>query len=294
MLGGVRDDYWTQYQLPNLLQLRDHFGKGRPAVSDIAGAVAAICDGPLYIGATVATVVLLAWLFRRAQRAHPPQGYAAAVPAIAVLVATAELFPLANLQWAVPPYGRPPPVHAGVAALRDAFSRPRDPRSVMVVDSAMAEGHFGINVMDDWGFKAHVDNFRRYFDREGRPLAGVDAATLAAVRHFYGADDAARQVFFTARIDHRDPVGFVADAEASERRAAVSIDVAVAEFDGNGLTLTVRSREAGWISYIDNDAEGWHATINGAPVAIVPLLGAYKSVPVPAGVSAVVFRYAAW
>jgi hypothetical protein len=112
---------------------------------------------------------------------------------------------------------------------------------------------------------------------------------MAATR-FFGADQNAKRLFLSSRIDFASPHDFVADVDATA--ASGYTEIAVAFFDGDTLRVDIHNPAHGrWLSYVDNWDANWTAIVDGREVAIERLFGSYKSVRVPTGRSTVIFSY---
>jgi hypothetical protein len=74
--------------------------------------------------------------------------------------------------------------------------------------------------------------------------------------------------------------------------ASCRVDVEATAKSYNSIQLSVRAAQPGLVFVRDAWSSGWTASVNGAPTEILPALGSFKAVAVPAGASAVRLRYA--
>ena len=99
-----------------------------------------------------------------------------------------------------------------------------------------------------------------------------------------------RRLFVTRSVANATLKSFAEDA-----RQLLDIDAATVEmksYDGDTLDASVRTKVAGYVSFIDNWDPDWRACVNGKEVAIERLFGTFKSVYVPPGEHRVTFFYA--
>jgi len=78
---------------------------------------------------------------------------------------------------------------------------------------------------------------------------------------------------------------------SAERGAPCRIRVRASGFTYNSVQLAVDAMQPGLVFVRDGWSPGWQASVNGSPSEVFPVLGAFKAVPVPAGVSEVKLRF---
>jgi len=204
----------------------------------------------------------------------------------AVFVSGLDLFYMSNFQWPYPFMEQK--VAIGRTRLADLiqgpFSNPRELSPHLV--EPITQKH-SVGLVAGWGFMRHADFFLRYFDDAGTPRPALAEEQLVAAKRLFGVGVQSERLFLTSRIDHQTPVEFMADAD--ERAATNQIEMV--SFDGDTLKLQVRTKEAGWLSYIDNWDANWKAQIDDQEVPIELLFGSYKSVSVPTGLSMLTLAY---
>jgi hypothetical protein len=202
-----------------------------------------------------------------------------------LLVSLMDLYPVSSFQW---PYrATPASAKASVEKMvRAAFDRPR------VIGPGTIDPFTGtqnVGLLDNWDFQRHASVYARYFDRDGQPLASVDADTITAAKQFYGADERAQRLFLSSTSAHSDVGAFMADVEAMQ--ASSNPKILVIKYNGDTLEVGVKVDQSAWLSFVDNWDANWVATVNNHTVPIERLFGSYKSVAVPAGTSLVTFSY---
>jgi hypothetical protein len=62
-------------------------------------------------------------------------------------------------------------------------------------------------------------------------------------------------------------------------------------YESNRLKVTGNDSKAGMLVLLDSYGDGWTATVNGSPAAIVPVYGAFRGIEVPAGAWDVAMTY---
>ncbi len=204
---------------------------------------------------------------------------------VVLLVALLDLYPVSSFQW---PYRLTPmPAQASVERmLRAAYDRPR------VIGPGTIDPFSGtqnVGLLDNWDFQRHAAVYLRYFNRDGLPLASVNAETISAVKRFYGADEHAQRLFLSSTIAHSGIGTFMGDVEALGARS--NPKMRVMGYNGDTIDIEVKVDQPGWLSFIDNWDPNWVATIDDRTVPIERLFGSYKSVAVPAGLSLITFSY---
>jgi hypothetical protein len=204
-----------------------------------------------------------------------------------LILSVVEMFVISNYQWTTPsvPYGES--LLDVPKLLVSEFSSPRMLSSPLIMASGAA--HYNVGLYPNWGFKRHADNYLRFLNYNGKLQPGVSSGEMAAVHRFYGADQKAQRIFFSARVDHRSVVDFLRDVDAIEPVAKPSIQVEY--YDGDELRLTVELSRACWLTFVDNWDPNWSATVNDAPTPISLTLDSYKAVFLPLGPAKVVFQY---
>jgi hypothetical protein len=106
------------------------------------------------------------------------------------------------------------------------------------------------------------------------------------------SEAAATRALRTASVASLRDRPFVEGVAPSGRPCATAAVAARVVHDGStDVTLEARSAQGGRLVLLDNWYPGWEATVDGHPVSIAPTDVAFRSVPVPAGVHRVVFRY---
>jgi hypothetical protein len=197
------------------------------------------------------------------------------------------MFVISNYQWTTPSAARGESLIDVPKLLVSEFSSPRKLTSPLIMTSGAA--YYNVGLYRNWGFKRHADNYLRFLKYNGESQPGVSSGEMAAVRRFYGADQKAQRIFFSARVDHRSVVDFLKDADTTESAAKPSIQINY--YNGDELRLTVKLNRACWLTFVDNWDANWSATVNDAPTPISLTLGSYKAVPLPMGQAKVVFQY---
>jgi hypothetical protein len=102
---------------------------------------------------------------------------------------------------------------------------------------------------------------------------------------FLGKDNKGRRIFITPSIDYQTIAGFMKDAENFPGTYEVT------GYDGENLQVDVESREAGFLSFIDNWDPFWTVKVNDEPAKLEKLFDTFKSVKIPAGKSTIRFEY---
>lgn len=272
LAGGVRDPYWEQY----IVFARVFREKLLPYEV-------------LYPFFTLGAAATLLWLLGKPRTLSPALLPAAILAAVGGLSAVELVFP-ANGQWTSgrsrekrTPLDTPALLSAGLQA-------PRALGSPMIIGPRFPR--WGAGVWENWGLGHHVTFRRNYLDPDGNPKPSVSPAQSAAVTRLYGAAPQAERFFFSRALTQPDPASFIADVDTLAASARPSGELL--HFDGDRIRLRVTLPEPAWLTYVDNWAPGWRASIDSAPAQLERLFGTFKSVRVPAGTHDVRFEYRPW
>jgi hypothetical protein len=231
---------------------------------------------------TAAMVLIVPVALARHWRSNRPQMLAITICILSVI----DLFFISNAQWPYPLYSKRVTNETLDTLVNGSFAEPRKFTQSLADPTA----HFSsVGLVAGWGFIRHENFFLQYFKADGSARSDVAQEQIAAATRFFGADQDAKRLFLTTRIDYASPVDFIEDVDATATSGRV--DVAVEFFDGDTLRLDVDSPRGGWLSYVDNWDPNWTATVDERDVGIERLFGSYKSVRVPIGRSKVVFSY---
>jgi hypothetical protein len=102
-----------------------------------------------------------------------------------------------------------------------------------------------------------------------------------------GMDPKGHRLFMSRSVRHARLTGFLRDA------GRFPWSCRIVSYTGDELTMDLRCREPGYLSFIDNWDPKWEAFIDGHETRMELLFGTFKSVPVRPGFHTVVFRYVA-
>ena len=183
-----------------------------------------------------------------------PSAELSAIALRAVLMLTvAEMFVISNYQWPSPPDSVKGRIYKVPKLLVSEFSRPRSLSSRIIMTSD-AQG-YNLGVFPNWGFKRHTDNYLRFLTYNGKWQPEVSSGEMAAVRRFYGADQKAQRIFFSARVDHRSVLNFLQDVDAIEPLAKPSFQIE--HYNGDELRLSVKVSRPCWLTFVDNWDPNW-------------------------------------
>jgi hypothetical protein len=203
------------------------------------------------------------------------------------ILSVMDLWCISNAQWPYPFYNKFVKSETLTDVVNGSFSQPRK----LTPNLADPTAHYdSVGLVDGWGFIRHGIFFSQYFRLDGSARPDVSREQIMAATRFFGADQRAKRLFLSSRIDFASPHGFIADVDATA--ASGYSEIAVAFFDGDTLRVDIHTPPRGrWLSYIDNWDANWTAMVDGREVAIERLFGSYKAVRVPTGRSMVVFFY---
>jgi hypothetical protein len=171
--------------------------------------------------------------------------------------------------------GVPPPDHVRLDINRDnaiAFKTPR--RSGLTFSIPY--------VIDDSGV---YENW--YFARYNHFLA-VSEWEQPARDRLLGIDNG-QKIYFSSTITATTATEFMADSDAYSRKSGFQYELI--SYTGDELHITVDSKAAGYLSFIDNWDAGWQAQVDGQAVSIDLLFGTFKSIRLPGGQHDVIFMY---
>lgn len=107
---------------------------------------------------------------------------------------------------------------------------------------------------------------------------------------FLGSES--EKIFLTKNIGYAKPSDFLSDNDHVKKSSCASFTIV--DYTGDCLNLRVEAKESVYLSFIDNDAPGWHCTVDGVPTDIKRLFGTFKSVSLSKGKHYVVFKYYLW
>jgi hypothetical protein len=192
-----------------------------------------------------------------------------AVLAILVLVATLEMRHVGARVWTYQRQTGKGRIHLNVAKLNEAsFGSGRTDRR----DSIALGANFSVGVLPNW-----------YFGRYNEFLKETEDE-LEVRRTLLGIRDG-RKIFFSGTIKHPTVQAFLRDA-ARYRNPGKLVS-----YTGDELVWEINAPIEGYLSFIDNWAQGWKAFVDGKEADIELLFGTFKSVRLAPGRHRVKFCY---
>ncbi len=275
---GAFDEYWT-----------DRFKRADPLFVDrdsLEVTLKELFDERFFLVTCIATGSVLVGFLLVARQASSAE-LAPTLLRYILILSVAEMFVISNYQWTTPSAPYAEGILDVPKLLASEFSSPRALSSPLIMTSGAT--NYNVGLYRNWGFKRHTDNYLRFLKYNGEWQPGVSPSEQAAVERFYGADQKAQRIFFSARVDHRSVVDFLRDVDATEPLAKPSMQMEY--YNGDELRLSVKLSRACWLTFVDNWDANWKAAVNGTPTPISLTLGSYKAVFVPAGQTKVMFQY---
>ena len=211
----------------------------------------------------------------------------AALLALVVVGAARETLPGGGQQWSRPPITELPSRVDVRTMTREALETPRTLRHGTL---QLGPVH-NAGLIPDWYFKRYRELHGRAFRPERELLITWkirDPAEAEAYATLLGLRDGQR-LFLTRSLRQPSLAAFVADAAACPGR------VQPLDYDGNALRVRVVGlTETTYLTFVDNWAPGWEATVDGAPAPLLRTFGTFKAVALPAGDHEVRFVYRPW
>jgi len=199
-------------------------------------------------------------------------GFSRVIPPILVLVTFFDLFPVGAFQWLVITYPEEnPPGRLNLInnAIPSSFRYPR----TFGKSNISLTPEYSMGPYPTWYYARYWDFFFKYASEE------------EIFNSFLGKDNKGRRIFITPSIDYQTIAGFMKDAENFPGTYEVT------GYDGENLQVDVESREAGFLSFIDNWDPFWTVKVNDEPAKLEKLFDTFKSVKIPAGKSTIRFEY---
>jgi hypothetical protein len=275
---GAFDEYWT-----------DRFKRAEPLFVDRDNLEVTLkekFDERFFLVTCVATGTVLVGFLLAARRQFSAE-LAPTFLRYMVILSVAEMFVISNYQWTTPSAHHAEGILDIPKLLASEFSSPRALSSPLIMASGAT--NYNVGLYRNWGFKRHTDNYLRYLKYNGEWQPEVSLSERAAVERFYGADQKAQRIFFSARVDHGSVIDFLQDVDATEPLARPS--VRIEHYNGDELRLSVNLRRSCWLTFVDNWDPNWRAKVNNVPAPIALTLGSYKAVLLPVGQAEVEFQY---
>ena len=217
---------------------------------------------------------------------------------IILILVVAELFILANIQWAIPSKYYDANGYNQLSSdpmenLRNSFNSKRVSTEVKGNTYFRNNRKFNINYFDAFGVDSHTIIFDIFFDRKGEFRKEITKENRDKITLLWGLKDN-KKVFFTDRIDFQNIGGVVTNINENIDNFNNEILIDLKKFDGDEITITYNAKKDGYISYIDNWSPGWIVLVNNEEKRIDLLLNTYKSVKVNKGKNIINFKYKPW
>jgi len=193
------------------------------------------------------------------------------VLAALVLVATIEMRHVGARMWTPSSPGRTQNnrIHLDVAKLNEASFRYRRTDH----DGSISIGpNFSVGVMEPW-----------YFGRYNKFLKETEGE-LEARRVLLGVQDG-RKIFFSKSIKHPTVQSFLRDAARYQKPGQL------VSYTGDELIWEIDTPTDGYLSFIDNWAQGWKVFVDDKEAEMELLFGTFKSVRITPGLHRVRFCY---
>jgi len=193
--------------------------------------------------------------------------------------------PVGSQQWAYPASAeqarRLSPNIARATA--EAFFTPRN----NLRETIFLDARFNAGYIWNWYFHRYTSFHDRVFHGDNFDQI-VNPDEFPWMCRLLGLTDGTR-IFVSRGINHAKVRDFFLDSDRTVAEDAPM--VTVMHYDTERLVLSVAVNREVFLSFIDNWDPDWRAWVNGKEVSIENLFGTFKSVCVPAGVSAVEFAY---
>jgi hypothetical protein len=278
------NDYWDFWQ-------KKRFDAAIANSPLIIANILKLYDGPIYLIFNLLASLTLLFLIKKNLYKN-----LVVINLIIFFFVIAELFVISNLQWSLDQWkSKLNLTNKPLKQLQNGFNSKRIVDTVKGSEYFRDNRFFNVNYPDNYGYDSHAKNFTMYFQRyEGRKNPKVSDEDFELAKFFYGATEEGKKIFFSQKIDHSNIVSFVKESNDFEKVSKFEIDVLIDKYDGNYLELNIKSKNDGWVSFIDNWDSGWISSVNGENKEIYKLLGSYKSIKIKKGFSNIKFQYKPW
>lgn len=210
-----------------------------------------------------------------------------------------ELFILANIQWAIPykyydSNGYNQLSTNPMEDLRNSFNQKRVSTEVKGNTYFRNNRKFNLNYFDNFGIDNHTKIYDKFFKRNGNFKNDLDEETINKIKFVWGLSEINKKVFFSKQINQINLLEFAEEVIKYQDNFNDEIQIDLNEYNGDKIIINYNSKESGYITFIDNWAPGWKATINNQNKQIDKTLNTYKAVKIDKGFNSIIFKYEPW
>ncbi len=98
-----------------------------------------------------------------------------------------------------------------------------------------------------------------------------------------------KRLYFSENIRFKKVTPFIEHSQKKEKNS--QFDYEIIDYNGDYLELKVTTKQAGYLTFVDNWSKDWYAKVNGKRITIERLFDIFKSVPIKKGSNRIQFFY---
>ena len=217
-----------------------------------------------------------------------------------LIFASAELFFIANIQWAIPlnyhydEAGYNKFSDSPLSDLKNAFEDASVSTVVKGNTYFRNNRKFNLNYPDQFGIEKHTLLYDKFFNRDGSFKKNLSEYEKSNVEIFYALKDNNRRIFLSEKINHEEINEYLDDVLIFEDKNNISIRFLKDNYTGDDIFIEIYSEDDGYMTITDNWSPGWIAKVNNKKVKIFKLFDSYKSIKIQSGKNEIHLKYHPW
>ena len=216
-----------------------------------------------------------------------------------VILVIAELFILANIQWAIPKHFYDKNGYNNfninpLKDLRESFNSSRVVTEVYGNTYFRNNKKFNINYFDVFGIDKHTRIYDKYFNKNGVIKNNLDDETIKNINLFWSLSGNNKKIFFSKSLDHSNINNFMKDVLENEKSSVLNLKFNEESYNGDNIEIIINNKVGGFVTFLDNWSPGWKLYINNKEEDIYKLFNTYKSPKISVGKNIINFKYEPW
>ena len=293
--------YWETWQLKRISTAEER-------LPYVLGEFINLYNNYIYSIFTATCFILISFLIFKKKKLNSAKSANFYVLNLILILSFIELFPLSNLQWAIP-YNY---YNKGFESMNlEANYNSHNENALKDLENSFLisrtaleksgnenfEGNTyyrnnkksNINYINNWGNKNHAKLFDKFFYRNGNLKDDLSEENKQSTNYFFGIDNESRKFFYSSTINHADIKSYVKDSISSEKDG--DFKYTIIKYNGDNFEINIDVKNKGWFSFIDTWDPNWKAYVNYKEVTIKKLFDAYKTIEVNEGQNKIKFIY---
>ena len=216
-----------------------------------------------------------------------------------IILVIAELFILANIQWAIPKNfydknGYNDLNINPIKNLRESFNSSRVATEVYGNTYFRNNKRFNINYFDVFGIDQHTRIYDKYFNKDGIIKNDLDDETIKNINLFWSLNGNNKKIFFSKSLEHSNINNFMHDVLENEKSSVLNLKFNEESYNGDNIEFIINNKVEGFVTFLDNWSPGWKLYINNKEEDIYKLFNTYKSAKISVGKNIINFKYEPW